>query len=192
VVKGERKSLIEQQLIEKAKHGDPACFDQLVEMHTPSLYKVVLRLANDRGEAENIVQETWFRVWKSLDRCRTDQPFFPWLAKIALNVARDAWRKKKPLDFVDLGESTEKFVSEELGVEENLEKEEAILKLLEGVQALREEYRLVIGLRYDGAMSYKEMAEILDIPVNTVRTYLHRAKTSLRRWMEGEDVRLVG
>jgi len=192
VVKGRKENLMEQRLLEQAKRGDPASFDQLVEVHTPSLYRVVRRLASDRGEAESIVQEAWFRVWKALDRCRTDQPFFPWLAKIALNVARDAWRKKRPLDFADLGETSEWLANEGLGIEEHLEKEEALHRLLEGVKALREEYRLVIALRYDVGLSYQEIAEIVDVPVNTVRTYLHRAKAFLRKWMEVEHVRVVG
>lgn len=192
MVKGGKEYLMEQRLLEQAKRGDPASFDQLVEVHTPSLYRVIRRLASDRGEAESIVQEAWFRVWKALDRCRTDQPFFPWLVKIALNVARDAWRKKRPLDFTDLGEMSEWLASEGLGIEEHLEKEEALHRLLEGVKALREEYRLVIALRYDVGLSYQEIAEIVDVPVNTVRTYLHRAKTFLRTWMEVEHVRVVG
>jgi RNA polymerase sigma-70 factor (ECF subfamily) len=192
VVKSGRELYMEQQLLQQVKQGDQASFNQLVEMFTPHLYRVVRRLASDQGEAEGIVQEAWFRAWKAFDRCSLDQPFFPWLARIALNVARDAWRKKRPIDFADLGEKSVWMADEELSIEEQLDMEEALERLQAGVEVLREEYRWVIALRYDGGLSYQEIAEILDVPLNTVRTYLHRAKAFLRKWMEAEYVRLAG
>jgi RNA polymerase sigma-70 factor (ECF subfamily) len=192
VVKDRKDAYVDEGLIRQAQEGGPASFDELVERHTPTLYRVVRRLTSDGGEAESIVQEAWLRAWKNLPRCDARRPFLPWLVQIALNVARDAWRKKRPLDFSDLGEIQEWMMDQELGVEEQFDKQEAVDTLMKGVNALRTEYRLAIALRYDAGLSYEEIAQIMEVPLNTVRTYLHRAKVFLRKWMEDERVGLYG
>jgi RNA polymerase sigma-70 factor (ECF subfamily) len=108
--------------------------------------------------------------------------------RIAINVTRDIWRKKKPLDFVDIGGEEEYLEDERLGPEERMSRKEALERLVRGVERLRPEYRMVIALRYEGGLSYQEIASVLDLPMNTVRTHLHRAKSALRHWLETDDV----
>lgn len=178
----------EAELDRRARAGDPEAFDRLVENHTPRLYRIVRRFASDRGEAEAIVQETWLRAWRALPRSVDDRPLAPWLVRIAINVARDIWRKKRPLDFADIGGEEEFLEDEGPGPEERMSQKEALEKLVRGVERLRPEYRMVIALRYEAGFSYQEMARVLDLPINTVRTHLHRAKSDLRHWLETDDV----
>jgi RNA polymerase sigma-70 factor (ECF subfamily) len=172
------------ELVRKAQAGENAAFDRLVDAFTPKLYRVVHRMAPDRMEAESIVQEAWLRAWRAFSGYVHDRPLFPWLAKIAVNVARDRWRKKSPLVFAEVSEA--ELQLEDLGPqpESSVERSELLDHLAEGVRQLREEYRLVIALRYDAGLSYRDIAEALDAPINTVRTHLRRAKRELRRWME--------
>jgi RNA polymerase sigma factor (sigma-70 family) len=179
-------------LVRRAKAGDHPAFDVLVDRHTPGLYRAVRRLASDRGEAEAIVQEAWLKAWRALGRCDERRPLAPWLARIAVNVARDRWRKDRTIDFADLGASVEDLRAQDPGPELKLERRLALERLGRGVERLRPEQRLVIALRYDAQMSYADMAEALGIPVNTVRTHLHRAKGALREWMEAEGDGLDG
>lgn len=174
--------------VRKAQAGDAGAFDRLVEIYTPRLYQVVRRFASDRGEAEAIVQEAWLRAWRALPRTDEDRPLGPWLVRIAINVARDIWRKKKPLDFADMGGEVDFLADERPGPEERMSQKEALEKLVRGVERLRPEYRMVIALRYDAGLSYQEIARVLNLPLNTVRTHLHRAKSTLRRWLETNDV----
>jgi RNA polymerase sigma-70 factor (ECF subfamily) len=111
----------------------------------------------------------------------------PWLITIALNVARDRWRKKEPLNFVDIHGEENGFPDPGPSPEERMTRGEALAKLSQGVATLRPEYRTVIALRYDAELSYQEIANVLGIPVNTVRTHLRRAKSVLRDWMETES-----
>ncbi len=178
----------EVELERRARLGDPEAFDRLVEIHTPRLYRIVRRFASDRGEAETIVQETWLRAWRVFPHSVEDRPLVPWLVRIAINVTRDIWRKKKPLDFVDIGGEEEFLEDERPGPEERMSQKEALESLVRGVKRLRSEYRLVIALRYEGGLSYQEIASVLNLPLNTVRTYLYRAKSELRRWLEMDDV----
>jgi RNA polymerase sigma-70 factor (ECF subfamily) len=170
--------------VRRAQAGENAAFDRLVETYTPKLYRVVRRMAPDRMEAEAIVQEAWVRAWRAFSGYVHDRPLFPWLAKIAVNVARDRWRKKSPLAFAELSESELQIQDLSPQPESSLEKRELLEHLAEGVQGLREDYRLVIALRYDAGLSYQDIADALDAPINTVRTHVHRAKIELRRWME--------
>ncbi|HEY48126.1 MAG: hypothetical protein AMJ88_03955 [Anaerolineae bacterium SM23_ 63] len=178
----------EAELVRRARIRDPEAFDRLVEVYTPRLYRIVRRFTSDRGEAEAIVQETWLRAWRALPQSIEDRPLAPWLVRIAVNVVRDIWRKKKPLDFTDVGGEEDFLQDERPGPEEHLSQKEVLEKLVLGVERLRPEYRMVIALRYEGGLSYQEMASVLNLPINTVRTHLHRAKSTLRRWLETDDV----
>jgi RNA polymerase sigma-70 factor (ECF subfamily) len=175
---------VDTQLVTQAQAGEAEAFDQLVALHTDKLFRVVYRWMVARDETENIVQETWLRAWKALSTCDPEQPFFPWLAKIAVNLTRDAWRKKKPVDFADLGKIPERFHDHTPGPEGTLERKEQLERLQFGVRTLRMDYRIALGLRYELELSYAEIAEMMEIPLNTVRTHLFRAKAQLRRWME--------
>ncbi len=177
----------ESDLIRRASQGEAIAFDRLVEVHTPRLYRLVRRMAPDAAEAEALVQEAWLRAWKNRRRCAPDKPFFPWLAAIALNLARDEWRKRRPLDFADAGDSIEGLPAEEASIEVQVEAQQARERLGRYITELRPEWRMVIALRYDGGLEYTEIAAVAGIPLNTVRTHLRRARESLRVRLEVED-----
>jgi RNA polymerase sigma-70 factor (ECF subfamily) len=182
----------EQESVRQAVGGDAAAFDRLVEVYTPRLYRLVRRTAPDRAEAEAVVQEAWLRAWKARKRCAPDRPFFPWLASIAMNVARDTWRKRRPLDFADLGDAVEWIAAAETPAEARLEAAQSAERLARQVEALRPEWRVILGLRYDGGLTYSEIAEVLGIPLNTVRTHLRRARVALKARLEEEDAGPIG
>jgi RNA polymerase sigma-70 factor (ECF subfamily) len=163
----------ESDLIRRASQGEAGAFDRLVEVHTPRLYRLVRRMAPDAAEAEALVQEAWLRAWKYRRRCAPDRPFFPWLATIALNLARDEWRKQRPLDFADVGDSIDALPAEEAPIEVQMEAEQAREKLGRYITELRPEWRIAIALRYDGGLEYTEIAQVVGIP-DTVRTHLRR------------------
>jgi RNA polymerase sigma-70 factor (ECF subfamily) len=182
----------EQDLVRRAVAGEAAAFDRLVEIHSPRLYRLMRRTAPDAQEAEALVQETWLRAWQHRRRCNTARPFFPWLARIAMNLARDAWRKRRPIDFADVGEVVEGIAGDEVPLEGKLEAEALRRRLAGLIEELRPERRMVIALRYDAGLEYREIAATLGIPLNTVRTHLRRAKVELRARLEEEDGRPMG
>lgn len=171
------------ELIRRARSGNDEAFGELVIRHTPALYRVVRRIADDSAETEAIVQEAFLRVWRNLQRYRTDQPFFSYLVTIALNLARDQWRSLRRLDFDGLEPALEALSDTEPGPEAQLEQAESLQALAEAVAQLPPAYRTVIALRYDAELSYQEIAVTLDLPVNTVRTHLRRAKANLKQYL---------
>ncbi len=174
-------------LVRRAQAGDQEAFDQLVELHTPHLYRVVRRMASDRSEAEAVVQEAWLRAWKARMSLPPESEVFPWLARIAVNVARDVWRKHRPLDFSDTSQDELEAPGEEPGPETQVEATQELEWLKRAVADLKPEQRTVIALRYDAGMAYEDIARTLGLPVNTVRTHLHRAKAALRATREAAD-----
>lgn len=178
--------------LQLARAGDQAAFDALVEQHTQHLYRVIRRMASDRYEAEAIVQEAWLRAWKARASLPVQDELFPWLARVAVNVAHDVWRKHRPVDFADAGETGLDVPGDEPGPEMRLEEAQALAWLSKAVENLKAEQRTVIALRYDAGLSYEQIARTLGIPVNTVRTHLHRAKAALRAAWEEDDDRSSG
>jgi RNA polymerase sigma-70 factor (ECF subfamily) len=174
----------EHRLVALAQAGDDTAFDALVHRHTVPLYGVVRRMVGDDGEAENIVQEAFLRVWSNLSRYRNDRPFFPYLVTVAANLARDHWCREQRLSEDDL-EALADLLSDPGDLPDRLVENAETLRLLaEAVARLPEPYRAVIALRYDAGFSYEEIAVALGLPLNTVRTHLHRAKAQLRRQLE--------
>lgn len=172
---------LEEKLVQRAKDGDTAAFEQLIEIYSPALFGIVMRMAQDEQQAELVLQETFWRTWRALGRYQSNRPFLPYLASIAANYLRDMWRKdKRLLDWNDdLVQA--KQISDQPEV--LLEQKQAIQDLEEIVAHLPDNYRMVIALRYDAEFSYEQIAETLSIPVNTVRTYIRRAKQVIREKM---------
>jgi RNA polymerase sigma-70 factor (ECF subfamily) len=178
--------LREQDLIRRARSGDGSAFEALVMQHTSALYRVVRRLASDSAEAEAIVQEAFLRAWRSLARLQPDKPFFPYLVTIALNVGRDQLRRQRFLD--DSLEAEGVYPEDsEPGPEELVQEAELLRALERALEDLPPAYRLAISLRYEAGMDYRQMAEALELPINTIRSHLHRAKALLRRRLEVEE-----
>jgi RNA polymerase sigma-70 factor (ECF subfamily) len=182
----------ERDLVRRARRGDDRAFELLVERLAPALYKVVRRVSSDDLETEAIVQETFLRLWRrlgSLAEARPDEvrPLLPFLVTIALNLGRDQWRRSRFVDFSGLAAVEESLAAADLAPEEQVEQSELLERLAGAVAALPPAYRAVIAMRYDAGMSYQEIAGALDLPLNTVRTHIHRAKMTLRQALHLED-----
>ena len=173
----------EQSLIRKARAGDEISFEKLVNAFTPDLFRVVRRMTEDVKEAEAVIQETFWRVWQALSRYREDRRFFPYLVTIAANLMRDTWRKERrnfPDELDEIVDLPDDLPTPETQIEEM----EHLQALANAVETLPVLYRAAIALRYDGGLSYEELAAALDLPLNTVRTHLRRAKLLLRERLE--------
>lgn len=174
-------------LIRQARSGDDEAFGKLVLRYTHLLYKVINRVSCDSLEAEATVQEAFLRVWKNLYRYSEDRPFFPYLVTIAININRDQWRKTSRLEFDNLDLIIDNLPDSKPAPEEQVEHAQILEALAKAVTHLPSAYRAVIALRYDADMSYQEIANSLDIPINTVRTRLRRAKIHLRQFLEDQE-----
>jgi RNA polymerase sigma-70 factor (ECF subfamily) len=185
----------DEALVKVFLRGDAQAFAELVARYTAPIFNLAFRLTDDRAEAENATQETFLRAYSALPRSRTDLAFKPWLFQIAVNLCRDLARKKRPAAFADLAQEDESSPEEAIEDEtplplEQVEGRELEKALTRAVADLPEIYRAVVTLRYTEELSYEEIAAVLKLPVNTVRTHLFRAKAMLRKALcDWEEIR---
>ena len=185
----------DEELVSRHLRGDRSAFRHLVERYTRSIYNLAYRFTGDWAEAENITQDTFLRVYRALPNSRLDLPFRPWVFRIATNLCRDWAKKRRPVLFSalarggdDLDEHST-FTYEEISDDrplplEKIEDAEMAEMVRQAVMELPEHYRIAITLRYTEELSYQEIADVLDLPLNTVRTHLFRAKGLLRQVLE--------
>lgn len=164
-------------------HGE--AYDLLVERHLKSVYAVAVRIVHDRTEAEDVVQDTFIRAFERLYLYDLEHSFRNWLLKIATNLAINRLRSRRRERILKL------HVAEKTQQDEP---EPASAVELPGAREwkywldqLDESQRTAIVLFHFHQMPYAEIAEVLDVPINTVRTYLHRGRKRLRTIMSGPE-----
>ena len=181
-----------------AQQGRDTAFRELLRRYERPVFSLVFRMVRDRDTAEDLAQESFIKVLNHIDRYRPEFKFSSWLFKIANNVAIDHLRKRT-VDTVSLegsryatttaeAESTAiPVASKDESALEEMESKELGGAIEKAVAALRPEYRACILLRHVEDRSYEEIAATLDLPLGTVKTYIHRARHELRKALE--DVR---
>lgn len=175
--------LEDRRLIESFRAGDDESFALLVRKHTGSVYAFLYRMVRDQSVAEDLVQETFLKVWKSFTRYDETKPFRTWLFAIAKNNAYDWLKKKRALPFSAFADEDEPFENEpdrELLPDELLFREEIAREFDQILSKLSEKYQALLILVYQEGFSLHEVAEILKEPYNTVKSRHQRAVRQLR------------
>jgi len=166
----------EQELIERAKRGDKSAFSELVRSHHSGVINVVYRMCGDAGLAKDAAQEAFLKAWLRIESYRPISAFRNWLYRIAVNSARDVLRRRWEtinIDDLSLPANTPNPIVAVARHEQTRRVREAILTL---PPASRE----VIVLREYEGLSYREIADVLDIPIGTVMSRLNYARKRLR------------
>jgi RNA polymerase sigma-70 factor (ECF subfamily) len=162
-------------LIADAQHGNKHAFGELVRRHQKGVVNVVYQMCGDTDLAEDAAQEAFIRAWQHLPDYRPRSPFRNWLYRIAVNAAYDALRGEREA----IDPETLALVSPEEGPSAVLERQERAEHVRRAVRALPPASRAVLVLREYEGLSYREIADTLDIPVGTVMSRLNYA----RRWL---------
>jgi RNA polymerase sigma-70 factor (ECF subfamily) len=173
----------ERELVQKALAGDERAFRQILEGHYTLIYSVVRGVAGQRAETDDIVQEIFIKIFRALGDFRGESRLSTWIYRIARNEALNAVDRRKPavipiedcMELPDSGESPETTLRRRMSRE----------RLERFLDRLDEKQRVSIELRYIGEKSYEEIADIMGIPIGTVKTNIYRAKLSLKRMMTG-------
>jgi RNA polymerase sigma-70 factor, ECF subfamily len=178
-----------------AKEGREPAFRELVRRYERPVFSLIFRMVRDRETAEDLAQDTFIKVLNNIDRYRPEFKLSSWLFKIANNVTIDHLRRRQ-LATVSLDGSPHAATAAEaqatsLDVEsrgqsalEAIESRELGSAIEQAIGKLRPEYRSCILLRHVEGRSYEEIAATLDLPLGTVKTYIHRARHELREALE--------
>jgi RNA polymerase sigma-70 factor (ECF subfamily) len=176
----------EAVLVERARTGDQAAFEELVRRHADRLYAVVLRFLADPVDAEEATQETFLRAWRSIDRFRGRSQFFTWLYRIGLNEAkrlatrRPAAGTVRSLEDEPIPEAPDWSEAPEV----RLAQTEVRQVLEQAIRALPLEYRATIVLRDIEGLSTGEAAEAMELGEAAFKSRLHRARLAVRRALD--------
>lgn len=187
------------ELLIRHIEGDSQAFETLVERYRRELYNFLARFTGDRALAEDIFQEAFLQVHMSSGSFDTSKRLKPWLFTIAANKARDALRKRSrkqaaPLDATVAGSENDRTSYADLLASDIPAPDESLLNLetRKGVQNIVEQMpetlRAVLMLSYFNGFAYKEIADILDIPLGTVKSRLHAAvKHFAQKWKKLQE-----
>ena len=173
-------------LVERSRAGEPAAFGELVTRYQDRLYNTLVRVCGDAEEARDVTQEAFVQAFVKLDSFRGNSAFYTWLYRIAQNTAISRRRRRKPTSSLD--EAREAAGVEpadpDARPEANLEREEQAIQVRAALATLSEEHRSVLVLREIEGYDYETIGEMLEVPVGTVRSRLHRARMQLKEEME--------
>jgi len=167
----------ELELIARAKQGDRHAFGELVRRHREGVIHVVYRMCGDANLAEDAAQEAFIRAWQHLPGYRPRSPFRNWVYRIATNAARDALRRERETVDVDKVSLT----AQDAGPEAKMEGQERGERVRLAVLALPPASREALVLREYEGLSYREIADTLEIPIGTVMSRLNYARSRLRK-----------
>ncbi len=180
-------SLDDLSLVEACRGGQTEAFGALVRRYQDRLYATVLRLVGSSEDAEDVLQDTFVRAFERLDQFHGDSSFYTWLYRIAVNLALSGYRRRRVRASLKRSRMWTAPVSSEpadLSPEADptisLERAERERIIEDALDRLGPDHRAVVILKDFDGHRYEEISAILDIPVGTVRSRLHRARCELR------------
>ncbi len=184
--------LTDQEVVLHARAGQEAAYRELIRRYERPVFALLFRMVRDRELAEDLAQETFVKALNAIDSYRPEFKFSSWIFKIGNNAAIDHLRRRE-LDTLSLDGSPHAETPEamqatalQIGARQESPLDTVEAKELGGVieaaiGALRPEYRSCILLRHVEGRAYEEIAEMLNLPLGTVKTYIHRARNELRQ-----------
>jgi RNA polymerase sigma-70 factor (ECF subfamily) len=188
------QALGDREVVALAKTGQETAYRELLRRYERPVFSLVYRMVRDRALAEDLAQETFIKVLNALDTYRPEYKFSSWIFKIANNAAIDQLRRREvntlSLDGAPGARTAEEVEATALQATDHgesplaeLESRELGSEIERAIGRLRPEYRACILLRHVEGRPYEEIAEVLDLPLGTVKTYIHRARLELREYL---------
>ncbi|HEX7050534.1 MAG TPA: sigma-70 family RNA polymerase sigma factor [Longimicrobiales bacterium] len=186
------KQLTDPEVIARAREGHEAAYRELIGRYERPVISLIYRLVRDRELAEDLAQETFIKVLNALDRYDPAHKFSSWIFRIAHNTAIDQIRKKE-LNTLSLDGSPHATTEEAIAAsrivavgndetpEEYTASRELGHEIEQAIAQIRPEYRTAILLWHVEGRPYEEIAEIMELPLGTVKTFIHRGRNELRK-----------
>lgn len=179
-------------LIAEALHGSQKAFAELESRYRSAIFHIVFKIVREKETANDLVQETFMKAFSSLESYRSEYRFSTWLYKIAANASIDFLRKKRikalSLDQeIDTGEGKVEIEVADYSYhpETEMVRKQQRFSIEEAIDSLPAKYRDVIVFRHKEDKSYEEIADLLHIPVGTVKARIFRARELLKKRLRG-------
>lgn len=177
-----------REKIKKVKKGDQSAFEDIVVLFQSKIYQHCYRMLGNAHEAEDVAQEAFIRAYVNIHSYDDSRKFSTWLYRIATNLSIDRLRKRKPDYFLDAEikgtdglDMYSQLATDARLPEEEVQGMELEKMIYQEIANLPPIYRSIITLRYLEEFSLKEISEIMDLPLGTVKTRIHRGREALRK-----------
>ena len=172
-----RDTLPDLDLMRRVQEGEMVSYNTLVNRYKDRLFNVLYRMLSSEDEANDLLQETFLRVWQHKMSYDFRFAFSTWIYTIALNLARNELRRRKKIKFLDIFDFADKLAAKE----EKKDTSANLKTLLEAeMKRLPEKYKTAFLLRDVDNLSYEEIAQVLGVPLGTVKSRVNRARAILR------------
>lgn len=168
-----KEESLDIKLAKKAKSGDSDAFTELYKIHKIYLYKIAYSYVKDENKALDIMQECAYKGFLNVHKLKDPSIFKTWITRILINVAIDYLKKDSKIIYLD-NDSSISCNEENISLEEKMD-------LYNAIDCLKDKYKTVIILRYFNNMSIDDIAKTMEIPSNTVKSHLRRAKEALSK-----------
>jgi RNA polymerase sigma-70 factor, ECF subfamily len=179
------------QLVKLAKKGNRHAFDILITRYQPKVISLLSRYVNDQAEARDLSQDVFMRVYQALEDFRGESKFYTWLYRVAINIAKNNFihNGRQPdtisVDFDDPMQVAAHWVRQDSETPEDCVASQEMEESLVGViHSLPDELKIVFVLREIEGFSYEEIADLLDCPLGTIRSRLHRVRAMIDKGIE--------
>lgn len=176
----------DETLVENIKKGDDAVFQELMRRYIGVIFNFVRQYAGNNEDAEDITQDSFFKVWKNLHRFKEGKTSKPWLFTIARNTAFDYIKKKRAITFSKLDDADNEtqfsdFLHDDEPLPDELFARAQTAEAMSSIQKeLHPDYQSTLFMRYNENMTFNEIAEIMGKSINTVKSWHHRALQKLK------------
>jgi len=178
------ESAEDSRLIQECLQGRAEAYAELVRKYQDRLYNTVHRLVGNAEDARDLVQDAFIQAYRSLDRFHGDSAFYTWLYRIAVNAAISHKRRHRVMVSFDAGGQGSSFEPADDALQSDpsgrMEQDDRDRQVREALDGLPSEYRAVLVMKEIDGYKYETIAQMLDCPIGTVRSRLHRARLELR------------
>lgn len=189
------KAQVDFKLVSTAIKGDQKAYAELMQRYKDSIYFMLLKMVNNRDDADDLTIEAFGKAFKNLHQYTPDYAFSTWLFKIATNNCIDFIRRKKKMTFsidknfeTDNGQEMQyEIKSPMLDPEEKMIKKQKAIVMRDVVEKLKPRYKRLVELRYFQERSYEEIADELQLPLGTVKAQLFRAREFLYQILKNQE-----
>jgi len=178
----------EKILIDRCKQGEISAFEELITGYEKRVFNIVYRIIGNYDEAQDISQEIFLKVFKSIKSFKEKSSFYTWLYSIAVNECRDLIRKKKKVVIYSIDvpietnndEITREIIDDCESIEDKIERKELRGCIEAALKTVSYDHQVMIILRDVQGMSYEEIGQILKCPPGTVKSRINRARNALK------------
>ncbi|NHN35353.1 RNA polymerase sigma factor [Paenibacillus agricola] len=176
----------DEQLVEQIRQGDEEAYRFLIERHKTYIYTLIYRMVSHRETAEDLTQDVFIKLYRSLAQYRGDAKFTTWLYRLTTNIVTDYRRAQRRRPYEAILDKMKGWLSN------RQEEPEAVALLKEEQQTVQhllselpDKYRLIIYLYHYKQLSYQEISNVTQLPLKTIETRLYRGKSLLKqKWQE--------